>query len=466
MGTHKQYHIQGKKGSYFRDQLRGVDLEQVLIVAIDAAKLHQKALICNYFGDVIEKSFFFSVNHSGIDLLCAKIEKSVTMVNAQRIFIGVEATGHYYEDIVRELGSRGYRVDIFNAYTTKEERNSALNWCKTDDLDLIALAHAIKNNKGTESTLLEGKQRQLLTLTRTRRKEINRRSSLLVEIRTLMDHIWREFQGYAIEQNGKRKTQKIFSDFWGKSSLFFMEHYPHPSDILSLGELGLKRLSKEHNLKLRAATIQRLLFAAEQAITRSKEELAPEFLVLKMRLQDHKKISENIKTLEREIEKILLQTDGKLLLTVPGIGLVSAAEFYAELGNTSNYDNPGQLIKKAGTNPIIEQSGGDEGHRYYGRISRQGNPHLRHVVYHIGFSLSTHNKDLQPFKQRLKEKGKHSRKVFIAIGNKFIKIAFAMLRDQKPFLSKQPDFHIIGEINKKLKYSQMCPQKTESKAVA
>ncbi|WP_170875356.1 hypothetical protein [Virgibacillus pantothenticus] len=191
-------------------------------------------------------------------------------------------------------------MDIFNAYTTKEERNSALNWCKTDDLDLIALAHAIKNNKGTESTLLEGKQRQLLTLTRTRRKEIVRRSSLLVEIRTLMDHIWREYQGYAIELNGKRKTQKIFSDLWGKSSLFFMEHYPHPSDILSLGEWGLKKLSKEHNLKLRSATIQRLLFAAEQSIARSKKELAPEFLVLKMRLQDLQKINGNIEVLERE----------------------------------------------------------------------------------------------------------------------------------------------------------------------
>lgn len=466
MGTHKKYHIQGKKGSYFRDQLRGIDLEQVLIIAIDAAKLHQKALICNYFGDVIEKPFFFSVNHSGISLLCAKIEEAKMMVNAQLIFLGVEATGHYYEDIVRELGSRGYRVDIFNAYTTKEERNSALNWCKTDDLDLIALAHAIKNNKGTESTLLKGKQRQLLTLTRTRRREINRRSSLLVEIRTLMDHIWREYQGYAITVNGKRKTQKIFSDFWGKSSLFFMEHYPHSSDILSLGELGLKRLSKEHNLKLRSTTITKLLFAAEQSIARSKEELAPELLVLKMRLQDHQRINENIETLEREIEKILLQTDGKLLLTVPGIGLVSAAEFYAELGDVSNYDNPGQLIKKAGTNPIIKQSGGDEGHRYYGRISRQGNPHLRKVIYNIGFCLSNHNKDLKPFKQRLEGKGKHSRKVFIALGNKFIKIAFAMLRDKKPFLSKQPGFNIIDEINKKLKYNNMDPQKAEGKAVA
>jgi len=45
MGTNKHYHIQGEKGSRFTDQLRGINLEQVLIVAIDAAKLHQKALV-------------------------------------------------------------------------------------------------------------------------------------------------------------------------------------------------------------------------------------------------------------------------------------------------------------------------------------------------------------------------------------------------------------------------------------
>lgn len=131
------------------------------------------------------------------------------------------------------------------------------------------------------------------------------------------------------------------------------------------------------------------------------------------------------------MEDILLQTEGKLLLTVPGIGVVTACEFYSEIGNYNQYENPGQLIKKAGTNPIMKQSGG--GQDYFGRISKQGNPHLRYVIYNIGRSLSSHNNDLKPFYNRLKEKGKHSRKVFIAVGNKFIKIAFAMLRDKKHF---------------------------------
>jgi transposase len=103
--------------------------------------------------------------------------------NPQRVFLGVEATGHYYEDIVHQLGANGFGVQILNVYTTFEERASALNWYKTDDLDLVAIAHAIMNNKGTEFTLAEGIQRQLLTLTRARRQEVKKRSSIQIEIR-------------------------------------------------------------------------------------------------------------------------------------------------------------------------------------------------------------------------------------------------------------------------------------------
>jgi transposase len=451
----KSLHIQGTKGTQFSQQLRGVNLEQVLIVAIDAAKLHQKALICNYFGDLIEKSFFFSVNESGIRLLCNKIEQSVKTTQAVRIFLGVEATGHYYEDIVRQMEKHGYFVQIYNAYTTHEERASALNWCKTDDLDLIALAHAISRNKATENRLLEGKQRQLQVLTRARRSEVRKRSVLRMEIRVFMDVIFREFQGYAEMVNNKPRKVNIFSDLWGKASMFMMEHYPHPSMVLQLGEAGLRKLSVQHNLKIRTSTAQKLLYVAQQALARPVEELYPELLLLRMKLEDLKQFDAKIDRLEHEIENLLLQTDGKLLLTVPGIGLTTAAEFYSEMGDIKQYDKPGQLIKKAGTNPMVFQSGGKTG--YHGRISKQGNDHFRYIVFIAGKCLCQHNADLKPFYQRLKEKGKHARKIYIAMGNKFIKIAYAMLRDGKPFLSNDNTGSLLDEINKKLKHNAVLP---------
>ena len=445
--------IQGKKGSQFSSQLRGVNLERVLIVAIDAAKFFQKALVCNYFGDVLEKPFFFGVNQEGINLICEKIEKVQSKIQAERIFIGVEATGHYYEDIVREVGKRGYGVTIINAATTYEERSSALNWSKTDDLDLFAIAHALIQNKGMENKLPEGSYRKLMTLTRARRNEVRKRALVKVHIRTLMDHVWRDYQGHVeIIQNKPKKTY-IFSDFWGKSSVFFMESYPHPSSILELGEEKLLQIAKENKLRIGVSTIQTLLTVANQSIVKPKEEVSAELLLLRMAIQDLKRLDDNVRVLEKEIEEALLETDGRLLLSVPGIGVVTAAEFYSELGDISHYEHAGQLIKKAGTNPIIIQSGGTQG--FYGRISKQGNKHLRFMVYTVGKCLAQHNKDLRPYYERLKERGKHARKAFIALGNKFIRIAFSMLTNKKPYESKQNEYSIYNEIKKKLHFTKM-----------
>ncbi|MCU6793641.1 IS110 family transposase [Paenibacillus sp. WQ 127069] len=447
----KSSHIQGIKGIKFSQQLRGINLEQVLIVAIDAAKLHQKALICNYFGDVIERPFFFSVSESGMQLLRKKIDQACAVVQAERLFLGIEATGHYYEDIVREMSRYGFHVQIFNPYSTFEERAGALNWCKTDDLDLVAIAHAIKSNKATQIQLLEGHHRHLLVLTRARRSEIRKRSTLRMEIRNLMDILWREFQGYADHSQGKARKIKVFSDFWGKASSFMMEHYPHPSMILQLGEKGLRELSVRHNLKLRQSAIQKLLHVAGQSLSRHKDELRPEFMLLNMKLRDLKAFNSKIEALDQEIESLLLQTDGRLLLTVPGLGVSTSAELYAEIGNIDHFTHAGQWIKKAGTNPMIKQTGGHKGS--YGHISKQGNDHLRYVVFLVGRNLCLHNQDLKAFYERLKGRGKHERAIFIAMGNKMLKIAFALLRDKVPFHSQIKDYSLQDELNKKLKYN-------------
>ncbi|WP_428910931.1 IS110 family transposase [Niallia sp. Krafla_26] len=445
--------IQGKKGSQFSSQLRGIDLEKVLIVAIDAAKFFQKALLCNYFGDVLEKPFFFGVNQDGLKLLCSKIEEARSEIQAERIFIGVESTAHYYEDIVYELGKRGYGVTIINPATTYEERASALNWSKTDDLDLYAIAHALIQNKGMENKLPEGSYRKLMKLTRARRREVQKRALVRIQIRTLMDHIWRDFQGFVEIENNKPKKKLIFSDFWGQSSLFFIEHFPHPSSLLEQGEKKVWEIVKEKKLRIKETHIQKLFYVARNSIIKQVEDVSAELLLLRLAIQDLKRLNGNIKLIEKEIEKELLQTDGRLLLTVPGIGVVTAAEFYSELGDISQYDNAGQLIKKAGTNPIIIQSGGTQG--YYGRISKQGNRHLRFMVYTVGKCLAQHNKDLRPYYEKLKAKGKHARKAFIALGNKFIRIAFSMLKNRKPYESKQSDYRVFNEVKKKLLYTKM-----------
>lgn len=439
---------QGLRRSQFAKELRGANLEKVLIVPIDVSKVLQKSMILNYFGEVLEPPFSFIVNQTGISLLIDKIEQMKMNYEAERVFIGIEATGHYYEDIVRILTDKGYSVHIINAASTHEERKQHLTYTKTDDIDLYLIAEVLIGNKATNAKLTKGVYKQLQQLTRARRSEINKRTRLKLEIRTLHDQIWREFQGISVLENGKVKTKKIFSDFWGKSNLYFLKHYPHASQVIALGEEGLHCLSKENNLKLRSSTIERLMLAAKECVSKSIDELSSELFLLKQKLRDYDWHTKTIQSYEQEIERIFVQTDGLLLLTIPGIGLTTAAEIYCEMGDISYYTNAGQLIKKAGTNPVIKQSGSGNG--YFGKISKQGNTHLREAIYTAGRSLALHNKALLPFYNRLKEAGKHCRKIFIALGNKLIKIAFAMLKKQQPFQTPHSEINYRAEIEKKL----------------
>jgi transposase len=439
---------QGLRRSQFANELRGADLEKVLLVPIDVSKVLQKSMILNYFGEVVEPSFSFMVSQTGMRLLINKIEQAKQFCQAERVFVGIEATGHYYEDIVRILTKEGYSVHIINPASTHEERKQHLTYTKTDDIDLYLIAEVLIGNKATNAKLATGVYKQLQHLTRARRSEINKRSRIKVEIRTMHDHIWREYQGYSVLVDRKLKTRTIFSDFWGKASLHLLTHFPHASQILELGEIGLRRLSKEHNLKIRKTTIEKLLYAASESVSKPLEDLSSELFLLNQKLKDYEWHSQTIRAYEQEIERIFIETDGLYLLTVPGIGLVTAAEIYCEMGDLTHYTNANQLIKKAGTNPTVKQSGPTEG--YYGRISKQGNANLRRAVYNAGRSLSVHNEALKPFYTRLKEKGKKAGKIYIAMGNKFLKIAFAMLKNQSPFKWDNPTFDYKQEVTKKL----------------
>lgn len=438
----------GLRRSQFAKEIRGANLERVLLVPIEVSKTVQDAKILNYYGDIIQPAFSFMVNRTGMGVLVSKIETAKLTCQAEKVFVAIEATGHYYEDIVRILTDKGYSVHIINPASTHQERKQHLNYSKTDGIDLNLIAEALVGNKATNSKLSQGDYRKLQQLTRARRSEINKRSRSKMEIRALHDQVWREYQGFSIFENGKVKTKRIFSDFWGKACLYLLTHFPHSSQVLQLGELGLRKLSKEHNLKLRGTTIEKLLYAATESVSKPIEQLSSELFILKRKLRDYYWHTQNIQIYEKEIERIFVNTNGLLLLTIPGIGLVTAAEIYCEMGNLANYTSASQIIKKAGTNPVITQSGPGSG--YFGRISKQGNGNLRRAVYAAGKSLCIHNDALRPFCQRLKEKGKKTGSVYIAMGNKLLKIAFAMLKSQKPFEWECPEFNYQKEIAKKL----------------
>ncbi|WP_260858180.1 IS110 family transposase, partial [Bacillus sp. FJAT-22090] len=444
-------HIQGNNGSHWNRLMRGENAHQICIVAIDAAKYVHSAMISNIFGDILTKPFDFSASHSGFRELIEAIEQVKEAYDFKEVVVGIETTGHYYEDLVRMCEHQHYIVRIINAATTAEERKATLNYTKTDSIDLMAITQSLLHGRGVTSREAIPLLKELQTLSRAHRTLINSSSRAINHIRLYMDHIFREYQGTVMEIDGRMKKVELFSSFVSKASLYLMRYYPHPSDILTLGKEGLRRVSIEQNLKLRDLTIERLIEFANQSVSKPKKDLRAEIILLELKLDEYALLINQIEQLKIEIEQVLLQTDGGILLSIPGVGVTTAAELTAEMGDLSNFTRPEQLIKMAGTNPIIKQSGGKRATTYHYQISRQGRADFRAVLYRAGRSMMLQNPSMQEKYKEMKDRGKKVKQIYIALGNRLLRLAYAMITKKQLYHSSQEGYCLQSVIAGKLR---------------
>jgi transposase len=417
----------GLRGRLFRDLIgEGFDPNQLLIMAIDSAKYQPKAAVFNYFGEMVHGSFFFTPDRRGVDELCRIAEKVLQDTKKQKLIFGVENTGHYQELVVRLLKERNQIVTLINANTTSEERKSFLDYSKTDDLDLYAISSAIAGGKVIYNQDTSDLGAELQFLTRTRRTMVKEKSRAMIALRTTLDHYWPQLQGVTKIVDGKVIVEQIFEDLSAPTFISFLRLLPTPADVLALGNEGLLELSRKHKLRLGVNRINLIEQAARLAEPVSKNLLQLYVQYVKELLDHLEILNRRIESFEEQMEAILARTRGVLLLSTGQIGVISAAEFMAEVGLKINkYSSSSAVIKLAGTNPVPDESAGHKGQM---KISDQGNPWFREVVYSIGKNLSE-GRYTNPYfvKFRNQLSCRFPKQKRIAVGNKYIRVAFAML---------------------------------------
>jgi len=79
----RRQHIQKVKGRRFTDEIRDLDLEKVLVVPVDGGKDSHKALVANYFGDILHDPFEFTNSVTGVkmfDNILKSVDSSIKPV--------------------------------------------------------------------------------------------------------------------------------------------------------------------------------------------------------------------------------------------------------------------------------------------------------------------------------------------------------------------------------------------------
>jgi hypothetical protein len=148
---------------------------------------------------------------------------------------------------------------------------------------------------------------------------------------------------------------------------------------------------------------------------------------------DDDRIAKNqqIQALERDIASWLTQLPYILLLAIPGINVVSAADLAGELGPPNTYANANAITGRAGLMPSRYQS--DRVDRPNGPLRRAANRRLRFALLQIADNLIRHNHHYNIQTLKYSQSAKDPRWVHIKIAKQFSRLAFAMLTTGRIF---------------------------------
>lgn len=121
----------------------------------------------------------------------------------------------------------------------------------------------------------------------------------------------------------------------------------------------------------------------------------------------------------------------ELLMTIPGIGLITAGTLLTETNNFAAFVDAHQLTAYAGLSPAPFLSGTSV--RGKTKISKIGNARLRRALYMAALSAIRSDSVFKRQYQRLREQGKPCKVGLVAIARKLALVAFALIQSQQPF---------------------------------
>lgn len=142
----------------------------------------------------------------------------------------------------------------------------------------------------------------------------------------------------------------------------------------------------------------------------------------------------DIAALETELRHLLhsehdWSQSARRLLSIKGIGLLTAAWLLTATQNLSRCQSPEALAAYAGLAPFANDSGRKQGKRLTGG----GHAQLRKMLYMAAGSALRFNPVLKAFYQRLVQRGKIKQVARIAVARKLVHIAWACVVKQRDF---------------------------------
>ena len=374
-------------------------------VGIDISKYKHDCSIVTEAGEVIKDTFTFDNTRTGFDQFFSILDG---LGPKNEIKIGLEATGHYMNNLMKHLSVKGYSFVLLNPIIVSRFRHSeTLRRTKTDKVDAKLIAQVIASKDFNSYPLQAYHFPDLKTLTRLRDRLIKQRSLYLVMLTNQLDLSFPEFKEFF---DGSLKS---------KTAQFILTKYGISSRIANMNSQSFEVLNKVSRGKFSYAKFAKLKDLAKNTIGCSSEI---DEMLFALTINLYQSIDEAITEVESKIIEIMEKLDSPTA-SIPGIGIMSAATIIAEYGDVSRFANDGQMLAYAGLDCGRYQSGTSD---FPGRMVKHGSGYLRQALMNVAETSLIHLPSFYDYYLKKRNEGKSHRVALSHIARKLVRLIYKL----------------------------------------
>jgi transposase len=332
--------------------------------------------------------------------------------------VGVEACGHYHQPLVVPMAwpVEWEVLELNPAHVAEQRRVQGRRRVKTDAFDLDAITEMLLAGHGVPVTVRTAVVTQLVAWSAHRTRRVAIRTATKNQLLGQLD---RAFPGLTL----------ALPDVLGtKVGRLIAAEFADPARLAALGETRFVRFAANRDLQVRQLMAERLVAAARDALPTADAAVARQVLAADLRLL--RELDREIAVTEQELAILLPDSPFSTLTTVPGWGVVRAANYARAVGDPNRWPGPAQIYRAAGLSPAQYESAGK---RRDGSISREGSVHLRRALIDLGIGLWHSDPAAKRYAAELKARGKRGGVIACALAHRANRIAYALVRDQRPY---------------------------------
>ncbi len=361
----------------------------MIYIGIDVAKDKHDCCILDSNGQKVYPIFTISNDKAGFDELFSKI-RSVTRFK-KKTKVGLEATGHYSNNLLAALVDKGFPTYVINPlHTNLFRKGLSLRKTKTDKVDASSIAMMLLTDRTLKPySDTSYHNEELKSLTRYRFDKVHERSKLKTSLSRLIAILFPKLEKL-VPSLHMASVYALLVEFPG-ASFIAGAHLTHLKNVLYNASRG--RYGRDKAIEIRNAAIDSIGTA-----------MSAKSMELKHTIQLIQVLDEEIKEIEASIKKIMDESNTPIT-TIPGISYRMGAMILAEIGDFSRFDNADKILAYAGLSPSTYQSGQlDSSHS---RMEKRGSRYLRYALFNAAKYVCKWDETFGSYLAKKLSEGKH-----------------------------------------------------------